>query len=100
MKTYENSFIYGRDLVKKQLYACAAAGIASLFMRGNPTMQLALYALTFGLFVAIFVTIYKQCRCPHCGKVIVLGVLSVTSCPSCKRNFVTGKKVKKSKTKR
>ena len=97
MKTYENNFIYARELVKKLLYACAASGIVTLFMRSNPTIQLAFYVLTFILFVVIFVTIYKQCRCPHCGKVIVFGVLSISSCPRCKRNFVTGKTVKKSK---
>ena len=52
---------------------------------------------TLILFIATVVIIVRECRCPHCGKVIFLGVLAVTSCPKCKRSLTTGKKVKKSR---
>ena len=94
---YENSFVYGRELVKKLLVLAIATAIATLLMRSNPSVQLVLTIVTIVLFVVVFVTIYKNCRCSHCGKVIFFGVLAVTSCPRCKRNLITGKKVKKSK---
>ena len=97
MKVYENNFVYGRELVRKILYASVASCVITLLLRSNPPMQLAFFVITFALFAAIFVVLYKYCRCTHCGKMIVFGVMAVTSCPRCRRNLVTGKKVKKSK---
>ena len=97
MKVYENDFVYGRDLVRKLLYASVAFCVITLLMRANPSMQLAFFVLTFAMFAAIFVVLFKYCRCPHCGKVIIFGVMAVTTCSRCKRNLITGKKVKKSK---
>lgn len=94
---YENSFVYGRELVKKLLVMAIVTAVVTLLMRSNPSVQLFLTIITIVLFVAVFVTIYKNCRCPHCGKVIFFGVLAVTTCPKCRRNLITGKKVKKSK---
>ena len=45
--------------------------------------------------IAAVVVIFLYSRCPSCGKVIVFGVLKATSCPRCKRNLVTGQKMKK-----
>ena len=39
------------------------------------------------------------CRCPHCGVQLFRKVLSLKACPSCGRDFETGKKVKKVKKK-
>ena len=94
---YENSFVYGRELVKKLLVMALITAVVTLLMRSNPGVQLFLTIITIVLFVAVFVTIYKNCRCSHCGKVIFFGVMAVTNCPKCKRNLITGKKAKKSK---
>jgi len=94
---YENSFVYGRELVKKLLVMAVISGVATFLVRSNPSMQLILTLVSIVLVVIVFVTIYKNCRCPHCGKVIFFGVLAVTTCPKCRRNLITGKKVKKSK---
>ena len=96
MKVYENDFTYGRDLVRKILYASVVTCVITLLLRSNPSLQLAFFVITFALFAAIFVVLYKYCRCPHCGKMIVFGVMAVTTCSRCKRNLITGKKVKKS----
>ena len=49
------------------------------------------------LFITLIYIIVRECRCPHCGKIIFFGALSATHCPRCKRSLTTGKKQKKSK---
>ena len=49
------------------------------------------------MFIAIIYIAAKYCRCPNCGKHIILGVLAIETCPRCKHSLTTGKKVKKSK---
>ena len=97
MKSYVNDFVYGRDLLKKVIMATVVCCVLSIVFRQNMTLQGIFAAATLILFIAGIYIDYKHCRCPHCGKVIFLGVLAVTACPKCKRNLVTGKKVKKSK---
>ena len=97
MNVYENNFIYGRELIKKLLVVAVISSIGTFLMRSDPSLQMGLTVVTIGLFVAVFVVLFKYCRCPHCGKVIFLGVLAVTSCPKCRRNLITGKMVKRSK---
>ena len=97
MKVYENSFVYGRELVKKLVIAVVACYAVALMLGRYPVMQIVMMIGGLVFFAAAGVVVFKQCRCPHCGKVIFLGVLAVTSCPKCKRNLTTGKKVKKSK---
>ena len=64
-RTYENTFVQGRELTKKLIIA------------------------------AVIYVMVKYCRCPHCGKRIMFGVLKITVCPSCRRSLITGKKAKK-----
>ncbi len=97
MKSYINGFIYGRDLLKKVIMATVVCCVLSVVFRENVTLQGIFAAATLILFFAGVYIDYKHCRCPHCGKVIFLGVLAVKACPKCKRNLVTGKKVKKTK---
>ena len=97
MKSYVNGFIYGRDLLKKVIMATVVCCVLSIVFRQNMTLQGIFAAATLILFFAGIYIDCKHCRCPHCGKVIFLGVLAVTACPKCKRNLVTGKKVKKTK---
>ena len=98
MKTYVNSFIHGRELCKKTMVSTLVCAVLSLIGRSiNPYMQIFFTGATLILFVATVVIIVRECRCPHCGKIIFLGVLAVTACPKCKRNLTTGKKVRKSR---
>ncbi len=98
MKTYVNSFIHGRDLCKKSMLSAAACCVLSVLGQWiSPAVQVLFGGATIILFITTIVIIVRQCRCPHCGKIIFLGVLAVTACPNCKRSLTTGKKVKKSK---
>ena len=72
MNTYINSFVRGRELLKKLLVSDMVTAI-----------------------IAIIYVDIKYCRCPNCGKVILLGVLAINTCPRCKHSLTTGKKVKK-----
>ncbi len=97
MKSYVNEFIYGRDLLKKDVIATVIFCALSIIFRANITLQGIFAAVTLILFAAGVYIVVKYCRCPHCRKVIFLGVLAVTACPRCKRNLVSGRKVKKSR---
>ena len=95
MNTYINSFTRGRELLKKLLAGDFAAAIFAFITRGNAPVMTFFSIATLVLFVAIIYIAMKYCRCPNCGKRILLGVLAVESCPRCKHNLTTGKKSKK-----
>jgi len=95
MNSYINSFVRGRELLKKLLVGDIIAAILSAFTRANPGVMAFFTFATVILFVAIIYVALKFCRCPKCGKRILLGVLAVESCPRCKSNLTTGKKMKK-----
>ena len=85
-------------MVKKTMISTAVCCVLSVLAQFFSQSLVALFGgATLILFIATVVIIVRECRCPHCGKVIFLGVLAVTSCPKCKRSLTTGKKVKKSK---
>ena len=96
-KNYENSFIQGRELAKKVMIGivlCSVFSVISLSM-ASFVVQMGLVALTTVLIFVLIYVLVKYCRCPYCGKLIILGVLAVTDCPRCRRNLTTGKKSKK-----
>ena len=39
------------------------------------------------LFASVLLVSYTLCRCPHCGKPIVNGVLTRRTCPKCKAGY-------------
>ena len=97
MNPYINSFMRGRELLKKLLIGDFAAAILATFTRNNPGLMFFFSGLTLLMFIAIIYIAAKYCRCPNCGKHILLGVLAIETCPRCKHSLTTGKKVKKSK---
>ncbi len=97
MNAYVNSFVRGRELLKRLLVGDVLCALAATFLRGNPTLMALFSAAVLLIFGAIIYVAVRYCRCPGCGKVIVLGVLAIRTCPRCKRDLVTGKKVKKSR---
>ena len=97
MNTYINSFMRGRELLKKLLIGDFLAAVLATFTRSNPGLMFFFSAATLLMFIAIIYIAAKYCRCPNCGKHIILGVLAVDTCPRCKHSLTTGKKVKKSK---
>ena len=97
MNTYINSFMRGRELLKKLLVGDFIAALLATFTRSNPGLMFFFSTATLLMFIAIIYIAAKYCRCPNCGKHIVLGVLAIETCPRCKHSLTTGKKVKKSK---
>ncbi len=97
MNTYINSFVRGRELLKKLLISDVVTAVLAFALQSNPTIMVLFSGATLLLFAAIIYIDIKYCRCPNCGKVIVLGVLAIQTCPRCKRNLVSGRKMKKSR---
>ena len=97
MNNFTSDFAYGKDLLKKIIIGATVFCVLALITASNPPIQTVFSLLTVACFLAAIVVDVKFCRCKHCGKVVFLGVLTVTSCPRCKRSLMTGKKVKKSK---
>ena len=97
MKVYENNFVYGKSLLKKIMVGAVICCAGTIFTKAYPALYAGLFVFAIVFFAAAMWTIYKYCRCPHCGKVIFLGVLSLEICPKCRYNLITGKKAKKSK---
>ena len=95
MKAVVSDFEYGRTRVKYTMVIAVLTVIAALFFDDTAKLALELTSLVF--FALSIYTLVKYCRCPHCGKVIVLGVLAIRQCPRCKHDLITGKKMKKSK---
>ena len=95
-KTYENTFVQGRELTKKLIIATVISCVMSIVCEqiGSPVQPL-FFWLTVLIFAAVIYVMVKYCRCPHCGKRIMFGVLKITVCPSCRRSLITGKKAKK-----
>ena len=85
-----------KSLIKTLVFLAVICCLASLFFtQEGSSLQLILILLTLVFMIAVVVVIFLYSRCPSCGKVIVFGVLKATSCPRCKRNLVTGQKMKK-----
>ena len=91
-RTFEDT----KSLIKTLVVLAVICCLASLFFtQEGSRLQLILILLTLVFMIAAVVVIFLYSRCPSCGKVIVFGVLKATSCPRCKRNLVTGQKMKK-----
>lgn len=93
---YARTFEYGKQMAKTTLIcSIIACAVNLLFLPSGSIAQLIGLSLSLVLMATTVVAMYKYCRCPYCGKRIMMGVLTVKACPSCHRNLVSGKKVKK-----
>ena len=93
---YDRTFDYGKKMSKYLIIFSLIVCVASLlFTETGSVAQVVLLCATIGLIVATLVVMYKFCRCPYCGKHIMMGVLVVKSCPRCHRDLSSGKKTKK-----
>lgn len=87
-----------RKRLRTVLISAAVTATASVLTpAAYSQFKLAVTFATLLLFAAVIVVIVRDCRCPHCGKIIFLGALSATHCPRCKRGLTSGKKQKKSR---
>ncbi len=93
---YESNFEYGKKQAKYCIAAAVILGLVTVFLApANSMTQTLMLILTVAAMVSCVVIIYKNCRCPYCGKHIMMGVLRVKVCPACNRNLENGKKTKK-----
>ncbi len=93
---YTSNFEYGKRMSKYTLIAAVILCLAGLLLAPNNSMaQMVLMFASLAAMVSTLVVMYRNCRCPYCGKHIMMGVLVVTSCPRCRRSLTTGKKSKK-----
>ena len=87
-----------RGRLKTVMFASIVACAGSLLTpQAYLQMKMFFTIATVILFGTLVFIIVRDCRCPHCGKIIFFGALSATHCPRCKRSLTTGKKQKKSK---
>lgn len=94
-KVYENTFVQGRELTKKLMIAIVVCCVLILITYNSGVDNYIHVLVSIAAVILFGITIYvivKFCRCPHCGKVIFMGLLKIQKCPSCHRNLVTGKK--------
>lgn len=91
---FDRTFEYGKKMSKNCVIFAVALCVMSLFMPRNTYLQGIFIVATLALMVTAVVMMYKYCRCPYCGKRIMMGVLRVKACPRCRRNLSTGKKMK------
>ena len=90
-KNFEDTKSLIKGLVICAVICCAAC---LFFTRENSMLQIVLMVLSLAFMAATALVVFLYSRCPSCGKVIAFGVLKATCCPRCKRNLVTGKKMK------
>ena len=85
-----------KRLIKTLVVLAVICCVGCLFFTQEGTvLQAVLVILTLVFMVAAITVVFLYSRCPSSGKVIALGVLQATCCPRCKRNLVTGQKMKK-----
>ena len=93
-----NSYESARSRLKTMMLAAILSCAGSLLTpQDYIRLKLFFTVATVILFATMVYIIVRECRCPHCGKIIFVGALSATHCPRCKRSLTTGKKQKKSR---
>ena len=96
MKSHQSGFERGRKIVMVLVALAILFGVLGLmFTTENSRAQIIYIMSAFACIIGIVITSLTLCRCPHCGKRILNGVLVVKVCPRCKRSLATGKKVKR-----
>ena len=85
-----------KSLIRTLIVLAVICCVGCLFFtQEGSLLQIVLVVLTLVFMTAALVVVFLYSRCPSCGKVIAPGVLQATCCPRCKRNLVTGQKMKK-----
>lgn len=96
MKPPISAFEHGKRIVAVLLgLAVVFCLYALMFTEEYSKENLIAVMAGFVCFVAMIIAAAQLCRCPHCGKRIIFGVLAVKVCPKCRRSLATGNKVRK-----
>ena len=67
-----SSFEYGRKLAIRLVIAASVCCVISLLCPEGSYYQFGFVALTAAIFVGTIICVYQFCRCPYCGKHIML----------------------------
>ena len=93
---FNSNFEYGKRISKYTMVGAVLCGLTTVLLTPpGSILQLIFLLSTTAFMVATFVVIYKNCRCPYCGKHIMMGALRVKVCPACNRSLENGRKTKK-----
>jgi hypothetical protein len=96
MKKHLSAFERGRRIVVAMIAITILLSAATLlFTEDGSTERMVLTLAAFGGLIGTVGATLHFCRCPHCGKRILAGVMVATVCPKCRHSLITGEKVKK-----
>ena len=89
------------NAVKACLVLCIVLCVISIFTTTLDPQLSFLATLVSGLsFVISFVIALIFCKCPYCGKRILLGMFKLKRCPKCHRDLATGERNSKGNKKK
>ena len=98
--SYSSGFARGQKLVRYLIVGALIMGLVGFLVYGSsPAQQTLCLLFSLVMMVSAVVCVFRFCRCPRCGKVIIGGVLVLETCPRCKCNLYSGEKSKKAKKK-
>jgi hypothetical protein len=85
------SYQRGRNISKALLFSGAGIVLVAT-LAGGSSSQISTYGAVLGLLVFFcgVVATLVLCRCPKCGKTIVIGALNRKTCPRCNKQLVPG----------
>ena len=88
-------FDKARNLVKTCLTICVVLCVGSIIIASlNPALSAVMTLLSALFFILSFAVGLIYCKCPYCGKTIMLGMFNAEYCPKCNRHLETGAKRK------
>ena len=100
MNNSNSRFARAQKLVRYLMVLALISATAGLLLfREGTIQQVVCVFVSAACIIAVFVVAARDCRCPHCGKRIINGVLVRDTCPKCHYNLYTGDKPKKGKKK-
>ena len=87
------SYQRGRNISKALLFSGAAIILFATLI-GDRNSQASMYSAVVGVLVFFcgVVATLVLCRCPKCGKTIIIGALNRKTCPRCNKQLVPTEK--------
>ena len=89
-------FFRARNVVKGLLMAAAIMCVVAFVTTGEYKSISAIFGYTaIGTMILTFAIIFFALRCPYCDARILRRAITIKVCPHCRRNLVSGMKVKR-----
>ena len=84
-----------KKVVRYLLILCVATAIFGVALASQHSPNAAYVSLiSLALFALSIIVLLVFSKCPFCGKRITKGLFTVTHCPHCRRDLITGVKKK------